>query len=706
MSIFQKIAGFAMAATLFSVSVQAQEKTPVYDVPRVENIGIDGLDSDWQARGFRIEALADDARNVRSVADFDAKVRLGWDERGLLILARVADDVTLEAEKSSDLWQRDSIEIFVANARGGADSYQVMIGAGLSPAQPAVRTAVINRAKTAEIAALAPEATVARTAVAGGYVLEALLPWQNLRIAPQKGREIGFQILFNDVDSGNRRVQSLWFPEAGTDTSKMQRLRLADKPSPAIEMAARAALEQLRRARIQVVAAPQMAGKAVEVREGGKVRAKSRLTALEPGRAGATLQLSALEFGARYAPLEVRVDGKTLGNFTLSDPTAERRETLGYAKIAFMPFVFSGDEFPDCEFEDFAWAENLVGHYTLQTKFYDANFEEVRVPREPGRYGAVTEITLGNGEKFRRYSTLFRQPKEIDWYRAGLSFGVEMPADAGFDATVIREQNAQLSSYFRRLWSDDIFRNPQSAVLMAGLWETRAGQPQVERTGAARLDANWWYRLKQKVGLPAKYQRIIDLPPDYDADPSKKWPLMLFLHGAGETGTDLKQVQKHGPPRLVAEGKRFPFVLVSPQLPEHGPWLPDQLNDLLDQISADYRIDPDRIYVTGLSRGGKGTWDLALTYPDRFAAIAPMAAWGDGSDVARLKTLPVWAFHGTEDSSVQFSRGEATVKALENAGGKVKWTVYPGVGHDSWTQSYLNPELYEWFLQHRRSDRN
>ncbi|MCK4543538.1 MAG: prolyl oligopeptidase family serine peptidase [Spirochaetales bacterium] len=188
----------------------------------------------------------------------------------------------------------------------------------------------------------------------------------------------------------------------------------------------------------------------------------------------------------------------------------------------------------------------------------------------------------------------------------------------------------------------------------------------------------------------------------------KEWPLILFLHGAGERGNDLSKVEIHGPPKLIAkENKEFPFVIVSPQCPKDGWWSSelqiDVLNALVDDVVSRYRIDRNRIYVTGLSMGGFGTWHLAAAYPDRFAAIAPICGGGNPEDAASMAHLPVWVFHGAKDSTVPLKRSEEMVAALQKSGCKVKFTVYPDAGHDSWSETYSNPDLYEWFLQHSRS---
>jgi len=204
--------------------------------------------------------------------------------------------------------------------------------------------------------------------------------------------------------------------------------------------------------------------------------------------------------------------------------------------------------------------------------------------------------------------------------------------------------------------------------------------------------------LGDQVPSPMKY--LLYLPPDYDQQ--EAWPLVLFLHGAGERGDDLSQVKKHGPPKLVEAARQFPFIVVSPQCPRGEWWEPQALLALLDHVEAENKVDKDRVYVTGLSMGGFGTWRLASDAPDRFAAIAPICGGGEPEWAKELAKLPIWVFHGDRDAVVPAERSERMVTALKEAGGNVKYTVYPNVGHDSWTVTYDNPDFYTWLLAQKR----
>jgi len=195
------------------------------------------------------------------------------------------------------------------------------------------------------------------------------------------------------------------------------------------------------------------------------------------------------------------------------------------------------------------------------------------------------------------------------------------------------------------------------------------------------------------------------LPPDYN--PARRYPLILFLHGIGERGSDLSLVTKQGLPKRIEEGLDLPFIVVSPQCPANEMWWSFQhtLIALLNEVIPLYGADSRRVYLTGLSMGGFGVWGLAARYPDRFAALAPICGGlppGLDADYAarQLKTTPVWAFHGALDEAVPLATGQTAVDALRAVGGNVQFTVYPDLGHDSWTTTYENQELYEWFLAH------
>ncbi len=211
---------------------------------------------------------------------------------------------------------------------------------------------------------------------------------------------------------------------------------------------------------------------------------------------------------------------------------------------------------------------------------------------------------------------------------------------------------------------------------------------------------------EQETVTKEKLSYYLYYPEGYESNPSEKFPLLLFLHGGGESGDSLQTLKKNGPPKLIVEGKRFPFLILAPQNPHKRKWWNVRaVNQLLDSIVFNNRVDKNRIYLTGLSRGGGAAWEMAVQYPGKFAAMAvvcgmtpvPYASWID-------RKMPIWVFHGEEDKSIPISESEDMVNTLQKMGYDVRFTRYPGVGHNSWIQAYNTDELYDWFMEQEREN--
>lgn len=209
---------------------------------------------------------------------------------------------------------------------------------------------------------------------------------------------------------------------------------------------------------------------------------------------------------------------------------------------------------------------------------------------------------------------------------------------------------------------------------------------------------------QQEVLVSENLRYYLFYPPEYETSPESEFGLLLFLHGGGEAGGEFEEVKKHGPPKMMAEGYPFPFLVLAPQNPNKKRWWNVQaIIELLDTIVAQNRVDPNRLYVTGLSRGGSAAWDLAVQYPRKFAALAvvcgmaptPYAHWMD-------KEMPIWVFHGVDDPVIPVSESDTMVKKLKALRFTVKYSRYEGVGHNAWYRAYTNDELYEWFNQQKR----
>ncbi|NIM94201.1 MAG: prolyl oligopeptidase family serine peptidase [Anaerolineales bacterium] len=213
----------------------------------------------------------------------------------------------------------------------------------------------------------------------------------------------------------------------------------------------------------------------------------------------------------------------------------------------------------------------------------------------------------------------------------------------------------------------------------------------------------------RRVENPLHY--LLFLSDDYGVELGKKWPLLLFLHGIGERGDEpleLERLKIYGPPMMVEEQNDFPFIVVSPQCPTDVYWDSKlgAVEGLLDELVANLQVDPNRVYLTGLSMGGFGAWNLVLEQPERFAAVVPIAGGYEfesnavPENICDLREVPIWVFHGEQDNLVLSVQSTTLVNALKACGGNIRYTLYPDADHmESWMLTYGNPQLLEWMLQ-------
>jgi predicted peptidase len=223
---------------------------------------------------------------------------------------------------------------------------------------------------------------------------------------------------------------------------------------------------------------------------------------------------------------------------------------------------------------------------------------------------------------------------------------------------------------------------------------------------------------RDPAGGALPYRLLI--PKNYD--PNRKYPLVIFFHGAGERGIDNRKQLVHGMSDFASDEimERYPALVVAPPCPADQQWvdtpwsadahaMPDeptapmrQSLELLTALEREFSIDDHRIYATGLSMGGFGVWDAVQRQPKRFAAAVPVCGGGDVAQASRMVSVPVWAFHGADDTVVKPKRSRDMIAALQAAGGKPKYTEFPGVGHNSWSATYRDAAMYEWLFSQRR----
>lgn len=219
------------------------------------------------------------------------------------------------------------------------------------------------------------------------------------------------------------------------------------------------------------------------------------------------------------------------------------------------------------------------------------------------------------------------------------------------------------------------------------------------RTGLSRQE----FVGKTERTLRGNY--LLYLPEHYGKD-KQPLPLILFLHGSGERGRNPNVIANFGPPRTALRQPGFPFLVLAPQCPPGAWWTDTEVTEMvmavLDHVCKNYLVDTDRLYLTGMSMGGFGAWDLAQKYPDRWAALAVVCGGGNPYLQMRLTHLPTKVFHGAKDRNVPLLFAQQMAGVLQQAGGQVELRIYPQLAHEIWTVTYDDPKLYEWFLQHRR----
>jgi pimeloyl-ACP methyl ester carboxylesterase len=372
----------------------------------------------------------------------------------------------------------------------------------------------------------------------------------------------------------------------------------------------------------------------------------------------------------------------------------------------FAGYVFSDTKFPWGYLVDGRVIKRCLFPVTVTTTFYDAQYNEVAEADKPGRYGAVVKIAFLGGVVKHRFITLYRTPEPVYWGDgpAPATVSAQLPLATGIDPVVLQKQASEIGSSINSHFFGSGDVSSSLAVILAGLSETSPNDPPaVGRTSVESRDANWWFELRRRLGLIKPYAYLVDLPSGYDADPAKKWPVILYLHSGFETGHDLSMVRHSGLAGEIAKGRQVPAIVVSPQSPAGQYWNYRILLLLLDEISAKYRVDPARVYLAGVSMGGDAVWEFALAHPERFAAMVAIAGESDPADCARLKDLPVWDFQGEKDPIVPTTNPIAVVNAVRQFGGHAHLTLYPDAGHsDAWARAFADEDLYTWLLAQKR----
>lgn len=703
------VAGVMLLAALSAVAEpDARGGGEVFDVGPIEGLVIDGNPDDWGDRGLSVEVLLPRGGPVLPRSDFGPRARFAWDPAGLAVLVLVADDRAVESPKRRP-WLADSVELFLAAGEGLRQRVQVVVTPGLDPAHGGVASFEAFDRRDDQAAAFAPE--VAGRPMEGGYAVEVRFPWAAMGVTPGDGEVVALNLQVNDRDHAtrDRRDQVSWFPTgwAGKGPQHMHRLRLRERAGPSVvRAAALGTATSLQHQHVDVVATPDHAGRKLTLTADNRTLVETAYKSAD-GYAAATLRFDTTDLDPDSPmTLTLREEGVPFYTFTPDDARPQVRQGVRDARLD-VQAVFSGLALPDVNFENRAWIEAMLGDYTLTTAYYDAEMNPVTQASEPGRYGAVTTVASDKTSSIYRYTTLYRIPDdaEVDWQTLAVT-GLRLPGGLGLDPAVLERQSHALQRFAQDELRSKFRHHTPGPVLLSWLHETAPEAPRTYRGhDPSSADERYWLRLQKQLGH-FRHRYHLYLPEGYNdpAHAQRRWPVILFLHGSGERGLAPQPEPTNGP-AVAAErdGLDMPFVIISPQCEPGRWWTAPRVLDLLDEVLPVLRIDPDRVYLTGLSMGGYGSWYAAIADPGRFAAVAPICGGGVPEDAGRLVDLPIWAFHGDRDEAVVPEYSTAMIDGIRGAGGRhATLTLYPGVRHNSWDITYRNPALYRWFLNNRR----
>jgi pimeloyl-ACP methyl ester carboxylesterase len=691
------------AGTPSTLPQTGQPAAPVFDVPRLDGIAIDGKGGDWGDRGFRVDVLTSYNRPLRPPQDQDCFFRLGWNERGLLVLATMSDNKWVES-KENILLGRDRIEMGLRTV-DALDICHWNISPGMADDEPNLRYFFDDARKDPRLKGLPAQIEIARTRSGNQCIVEALLPWSSLSITPREGQEVFFHLWTADSDdpAESDEYWLTWYPAIGADfwrRGESHRIRLSSAPSGPVT--ARASAQYVPDRLRTEVTVRALGGRVASVHEGDATLASFPL--VPAGRlVEARVSFPLPPAGSTYAPLTIEIDGRAADRLALPDFRPIRQDAIDAIGLVAKPCIFSQRNFPPVEFENPVLAESLIGSYTLKVRYYDAAFHEVHSADNPGRYGAIVEIQPEKGRLSRRFLTLFRTASPIHWSQwedAGVDGNVILPAGLGLRPEVLRSGRKYLSDFLTGQVLSWSYQDSEPAVVMAGLFEADANAPALARNSPQRADQRWWFDLRTKTNTLEVYEYGVHLPKGFDPNSGKRVPAILYLHGSGERGAGVKGVlDASGAVRYARRHEDLPFLVIVPHCPLHTNWKPVLVKAVLDDAMKKYPVDPDRVYLTGVSMGGYGAWGVAAEYPGVFAAVAPVCGAGDPQDVQRLKDVPIWIFHSDDDDTVPVKGSDAMFAALKAIGGRVRYTRPTGMGHMVHPVAYYGDALYEWLLQ-------
>lgn len=496
-------------ACLIAAAASAAE--PVFDVPRLDGVVIDGRPADWGDRGFRVEVMKDEGGRYLPAADFDAGFRLGWDDEGFLVLARARDDVFVEAGSEAELWRLDGAEMFLATRKNGPDMVQPCITPGMDTNFPSLRWHIHDYRQDPALTAVTATVEAASSRTADGYVIEARIPWTDLGLRPAVGDEVAFQIYLNDADGPEKKISVKWFPRGEThaDTKNMHRVVLSTNASAPVVAAASAEYERMERVRIAVLGAAELAGGDLVVRSAGMTLATGVLKAAE-GRSSADIAIPMPPRGESYAGLEIVSGGRVIATAELPDPEELASKELIWMDCKLFPFSFSGERLPGADFENRCDAERLLGAYEKSVQYVDADGHSVTSAVEAGRYGAILTVRPAAGKPLVRFLTAYRLPdsmRDFRPWRYDPRLSLAIPGELQLEPAVVEQHSNDVNRMVVDVLMETLWSDPRGAILLAGLHDAQSrADPQLSREPTGFIERQWWVDFKRRhYGMEDKF---------------------------------------------------------------------------------------------------------------------------------------------------------------------------------------------------------
>ena len=626
------------------------------------------LNVDWKTSGLPIRVFLAEGPMLPS-SDFSAQARLAWSAKGLVVHLDVTAPHPVESDDADRLFDGDSVEFMFRRPGTTEDMFQIVVSPGIAPGHETARSHFFDyRAKVLRDAT-APSAFVSRTKTEHGYGLTIAVPWTLIGLEPNLGELVGARVTVNHTEAGHGRSRFTWTGNSNANDFWNPPVVKLDTVSGKLNplQAWVSWNDDLLSGAVSVLAEPELAGTSLGIQWGNRPWSTVNL-AKDGERSFATFQVFGPRPGQPTPKLTISVNGQLLqastpdilalrvnrfraGSNPESRGKPDKRLTLSVPQP-----VFDGAKFPAPAYPDRKYAESLVGPIKVKTTYFNAEGTKVSKADQPGRYIAEVEVA-NSAVNVTSYLTLFRAPDG---------------------------------------WQGET----KDPGLAAASFEGKLG-PGARPDAAKKSERDAIHAVRKRIGTQVRYEYSVELPSGYKPDSDQRWPLIVYLHGSG--GGDDRSwdntKQNDGPMRRARLTPNFPFVAVA--LRSRGGWFPPAVEDVIDEVEASTKIDKSRIYLTGFSMGGFGTWSTAYDQPERFAAIAPVAAGGgDAALMPLLKELPTWVFNGGDDTTTSPRFARSAVEALKNAGGNVRYTEYPGMGHvDALRLAYEEKDLYTWFLQ-------